>query len=85
MKIMCFTYQTAEQNQSRHTHLYSGRLCMWECANPCAGAWLPQERVLAVGMATHPRLGADSLLGRHFSNELFHDIFRIVAGQLRAK
>ena len=33
-------------------------------------------------MATHPRLGADSLLGRLISDELFHYIFLTVARRL---
>jgi hypothetical protein len=33
-------------------------------------------------MATHPRLGADSLLGRLFPDELFRDIFRTIASHI---
>jgi hypothetical protein len=33
-------------------------------------------------MATHPRLGADSLLGHHFPVELFRDIFRTATRSL---
>ncbi len=45
----------------------------------------PQERVLAVAMATHPRLGADSLLGRLVPGELFRDMLRATTRRLRAK
>ncbi len=45
----------------------------------------PQERVLAVAMATHSRLGAESLLGRHFPAKLFRDIFRTIARRIGAR
>ena len=38
-----------------------------------------RKRILAVAMATHPRLGADSRLGRLFPDELFRDIVRTIA------
>ena len=52
----------------------------------CAGARTrPQERFLAAAMATHPRLGADSLLGRLFPDELFRNLLRAAARRLRAQ
>jgi hypothetical protein len=53
------------------------------CAYPCAGAQEQHrtERILAFAMATNPRLGADSLLGRLFPDELFHNIFRFISSQ----
>ncbi len=41
--------------------------------------WQDQNRILAVAMATHPRLGADSLLGRLFPDELLRAIVRAIA------
>jgi hypothetical protein len=57
----------------RATHLLLSSIC----ANPCAVA-RPQERVLAVAMASHTRLGADSPLGRLLPSELLRAVARRV-------